>query len=835
MALRDRFDSSFTDSVLTRAFAGISRNRQEIQLGNEETYGDAATGDHITSSDEEVFFDNKPKTKRKKTNTTRVKSKRGATRVKKPKSNSTASQDDIVRISDSLTSLENAFNKIYAYSINVRNLQQYQEKRLLSIKRESGLESKAGGGAASSSLPIESTSDSGTTAAKFDELADKIQDLSDKFKANGGSAVNGSNLLGTGAGIAAGFSKVGRKLLGPLGIVIDGYLRYQEGQSTGQIASGIGGGLLGSFAGGQLGGAVGSIFGPGGRAVGSVIGSIGGYFGGSMAGDKAYEAIQRRAGGGPVRAGGTYVVGERGPEVITFNGISGRVTPNGQRKSESTAEKQLITAVEQSARARAKLERERPPSDTSYPAKFSSYLSSLFTSIPQWMENVKKFFSFSSSPDPSLTGGNDLATVDAILAMQAGEESGGGQFLRTDMENASTMGGVYGMGDAARQDAFRRMTREQRAEFTRVTGFDHAPTLNELVTQGGKRNSRFVSERARLADQMLARVLTELTISDLRRSIGREPTLADVRGSWHMGPAGYPAFLQALARNPNMRIGDFWNAHPEWVHPDPRNWGANGDNTTLQAVYNSFLEKASRYSTGTPSGTVALTGDAARTLRVTSQTGLRNVPGGSRNHGGFDLVPANPTGGQTLVASATAGQVDFAGEQGGYGNVVIIRGDDGRSYVYGHLAGRPTVSGRVTAGTILGVMGSTGRSTGPHLHFEIRDSRGTAIRDNAMLSRFISEHPWILGGSQNSGLAPVVPVAAPATPVPPAPQTLNGALLLAGYKQGVDPFTGRSGIYTPSNNFIPNTAQSAANVPNYMMYSAQGRAEIEAYFRLRGR
>ena len=73
------------------------------------------------------------------------------------------------------------------------------------------------------------------------------------------------------------------------------------------------------------------------------------------------------------------------------------------------------------------------------------------------------------------------------------------------------------------------------------------------------------------------------------------------------------------------------------------------------------------------------------------------------------------------VRAAFDGKVRIAGCQGGYGNVVVIRHNNGLETVYGHLSKHLThVDQYVKAGEIIALGGNTGRSTGPHLHFETR-------------------------------------------------------------------------------------------------------------------
>lgn len=88
-------------------------------------------------------------------------------------------------------------------------------------------------------------------------------------------------------------------------------------------------------------------------------------------------------------------------------------------------------------------------------------------------------------------------------------------------------------------------------------------------------------------------------------------------------------------------------------------------------------------------------------------------------HTGVDF--AVPIG--TSVWSAAPGTVVSAGWQGAYGEAVMVRHDDGMFSLYAHLSEVSAVAGdKVTAGQQLGVSGSTGNSTGPHLHFEVRTS-----------------------------------------------------------------------------------------------------------------
>jgi murein DD-endopeptidase MepM/ murein hydrolase activator NlpD len=86
-------------------------------------------------------------------------------------------------------------------------------------------------------------------------------------------------------------------------------------------------------------------------------------------------------------------------------------------------------------------------------------------------------------------------------------------------------------------------------------------------------------------------------------------------------------------------------------------------------------------------------------------------------HAGLD-ISANAG---TPVLAGRDGTVAYAGRRGGYGNLVILKHSDGYETYYGHLSViSVSVGDRVAAGKKIGLVGSTGKSTGPHLHFEVR-------------------------------------------------------------------------------------------------------------------
>ncbi len=106
--------------------------------------------------------------------------------------------------------------------------------------------------------------------------------------------------------------------------------------------------------------------------------------------------------------------------------------------------------------------------------------------------------------------------------------------------------------------------------------------------------------------------------------------------------------------------------------------------------------------------------------RLSSSYGKRRHPilGYRKMHAGVDF--AAPTG--TPIMAAGSGTVEYAGRNGGYGNYIRIRHTDGYKTAYAHLSkfARGVRKGKyVTQDQTIGYVGSTGRSTGPHLHYEV--------------------------------------------------------------------------------------------------------------------
>jgi len=115
---------------------------------------------------------------------------------------------------------------------------------------------------------------------------------------------------------------------------------------------------------------------------------------------------------------------------------------------------------------------------------------------------------------------------------------------------------------------------------------------------------------------------------------------------------------------------------------------------------------------------------------ITSTVGGRSSPGGigSTNHKGTDI---GKVGYNSKIYAAKAGTVIVSEYSGSYGNYVVVSHGSGNTTLYAHMSRRIAKVGDVVKqGDVLGITGSTGNSTGPHLHFEIIEN---GVRVNPLL------------------------------------------------------------------------------------------------------
>lgn len=136
---------------------------------------------------------------------------------------------------------------------------------------------------------------------------------------------------------------------------------------------------------------------------------------------------------------------------------------------------------------------------------------------------------------------------------------------------------------------------------------------------------------------------------------------------------------------------------------------SNSKYTSTGSVNTSITTSVARANIGISlirpiSGTISSRFGARSSMRMAQHTGL-------------DI--AAPTG--TQIAAAAAGTVTFSGYKGSYGNLLVISHGNGVQTYYGHCSKLYVSAGTsVSQGQIVGTVGSTGNSTGPHLHLEVR-------------------------------------------------------------------------------------------------------------------
>ena len=118
--------------------------------------------------------------------------------------------------------------------------------------------------------------------------------------------------------------------------------------------------------------------------------------------------------------------------------------------------------------------------------------------------------------------------------------------------------------------------------------------------------------------------------------------------------------------------------------------------------------------------------------RISSAFGWRSISvAGNRFHGGIDIAAASGT----PVRAARGGVIARAGWVGAYGFLVTVDHGGGWETRYAHLSRIDVALGeRIAQGAVVGLVGSTGASTGPHLHFEVRHN-GVALDPLSFLRR----------------------------------------------------------------------------------------------------
>lgn len=263
---------------------------------------------------------------------------------------------------------------------------------------------------------------------------------------------------------------------------------------------------------------------------------------------------------------------------------------------------------------------------------------------------------------------------------------------------------------AADDRAYRKLTVERHgnAFLAKLSFGDLKPTIR--TSSGTIQSSLFAATDAARMPDAVATQLAEIFSGDIdfRRDLRKGDRFTAVYESLELDgePVRTGRVLSAEFINDGKAIQSVFFQEP----------GSKGGYYTLdgQSKRRSYLASPLEFS------------------RVSSGYGMRFHPvnGAMAAHTGIDF--AAPTG--TSVRVVGDGVVDFAGWRNGYGNYIVVQHRNGQATAYGHLSRINVKKGqRVEQGSNIGAVGTTGVSTGPHLHFEFIEKG--AFRDPSIIAK----------------------------------------------------------------------------------------------------
>jgi murein DD-endopeptidase MepM/ murein hydrolase activator NlpD len=243
------------------------------------------------------------------------------------------------------------------------------------------------------------------------------------------------------------------------------------------------------------------------------------------------------------------------------------------------------------------------------------------------------------------------------------------------------------------------------------------PKDNILVGMIGAKDLGEASRRSSLLAQVTNRDSDVLDrLRSLRQDLGDEKVKVDaardLAGKRRLVVLARLSDLQK-ARKDKQRLSSALDARIK-EYQDEADAVAKQESGLTALIRSREQTRASRGDDSPPDGRVSGSGLAwPINGTVTSGFGTR----WGRLHAGIDIG----AGTGTAIHAAKAGDVIFAGTMSGYGNCVIVDHGGGLSTLYAHQSRIATSEGaRVSQGEVIGYVGSTGHSTGPHLHFETR-------------------------------------------------------------------------------------------------------------------
>jgi len=245
--------------------------------------------------------------------------------------------------------------------------------------------------------------------------------------------------------------------------------------------------------------------------------------------------------------------------------------------------------------------------------------------------------------------------------------------------------------------------------------FDPSARIDQSPIAGDARAAAGTPERlqvAALVQQFEGMLLTEM-LRELRMGDEKDDETFGLGGAT-MADTMRGEFAMALGRNGGLGLGEVL------AEAFARQQGVETVDDTTPVVPVSAGIAAAPSAAVVPSLPAAATA-AHEAAAITSPFGWRADPftGQTRFHHGTDLRLAYGT----PVAALAAGTVTFAGERGGYGTTVVVDHGDGRETLFAHLSSLDVAVGdRVAAGQTIARSGNSGRSTGAHLHVEVREA-----------------------------------------------------------------------------------------------------------------
>jgi murein DD-endopeptidase MepM/ murein hydrolase activator NlpD len=319
-------------------------------------------------------------------------------------------------------------------------------------------------------------------------------------------------------------------------------------------------------------------------------------------------------------------------------------------------------------------------------------------------------------------------TAQSLLQRLGVRDSAALAFLRDDALSRQLFSGRTGKLVTVETDDQHRLLR-----LTARWLPDDERSFNRLVLERGSQGMSSRMEVGQLTPS------TRLASGEIRSSLFAATDAANLPDSVAVQLA--EMFSNDIDFRRDLRVGDRFSVVYESLEADgePMRAGrvlsaefVNAGRAHDMVWYEEPGQKGAYYGFDGQSTRKSFLGSPLAFTRVSSGYGMRFHPisGKQKAHLGVDY--AAPTG--TPVRTIGDGVVTFAGVQRGYGNVVEISHKDDQSTLYAHLSRIDVRKGqRVGQGDLVGAVGSTGASTGPHLHFEFRV--GGQHQDPLMIAR----------------------------------------------------------------------------------------------------